>query len=459
MANVIYTVPLADEALSLNSNIGNVIITGGNANFVITTDGTGNLSFVDPTTIGLSGYSGISGYSGKADRYLTTSTTSLTIATGTQTLTVDTGLAYSPSQSITIANNSTNYMTGEVTTYATGNGQLVANVTTTVGSGTYTSWTINLAGATGAQGASGTSGTSGFSGFSGRSGTSGISGTSGRSGTSGTSGRSGTSGTSGSSGYSGYSGYSGVIGFSGYSGISGTSGISGSSGVSGDPGPGNIIFATYDTSTTVLYPVMVGATGSNQIAKGTALVYNSSTGNLHANLLTGTLTTAAQPNVTSLGSLTTLVVNGNLTATYGNFTGNTNTLSQLVVNGAEKVTVNTGGATGTINYDIATQSVLLYTGNATANFTLNFRHNSSNTLNSVLSTNNSVTIAFLNTNGNTAYYPNVTQIDGTNVNVYWQNYLVPAGGFPNSIDAYTYCIIKTAANTYTVLGSQVQFKQ
>jgi hypothetical protein len=82
---------------------------------------------------------------------------------------------------------------------------MVVNVISFTGSGTYSSWIVNLDGAAGGDGSSGTSGTSGVNGTSGTSGTSGSSGTTGTSGTSGTSGSSGTSGTSGTSGSSGTS--------------------------------------------------------------------------------------------------------------------------------------------------------------------------------------------------------------------------------------------------------------
>jgi hypothetical protein len=75
-----------------------------------------------------------------------TSTTSLTIGTGSQSLTVTTG---TPAGSVQfyigqqlIISNSTNTMTGNVTSYNSGTGALVVNVATTAGSGTFTSWTV-----------------------------------------------------------------------------------------------------------------------------------------------------------------------------------------------------------------------------------------------------------------------------------------------------------------------------
>ena len=135
------------------------------------------------------------------------------------------------------------------------------------------------------------------------------------------------------------------------------------------------------------------------------------------------------------------------------------TISRSVLVGVEeRATVSATAATGTIAYDALTQSVLYYTTNATANFTLNVRGNSSTTLNSLLAVGDAITVVFLNTNGATAYYPTVYQIDGSAVTPKWQGGTAPAAGNASSLDAYSLTIIKTAATpTYVVIGSQTKF--
>jgi hypothetical protein len=123
----------------------------------------------------------------------------------------------------------------------------------------------------------------------------------------------------------------------------------------------------------------------------------------------------------------------------------------------EPATVSATAATGTIQFDVVTQADLFYTGNATANFTLNVRGNSSTTLNSILGTGVSQTIVFRNTNGATPYNMTALNIDGTGQTIRWQGGTAPSGGNANSIDVYVFVITKTAANTYTVLGSQTRF--
>jgi len=73
-------------------------------------------------------------------------------------------------------------------------------------------------------------------------------------------------------------------------------------------------------TTGTFYPVFANATSGNVIQGANAnLTFNAATGALSATLFTGTLTTNAQPNVTSLGNLTSLTVNGNTTS--ANFIG------------------------------------------------------------------------------------------------------------------------------------------
>jgi len=131
--------------------------------------------------------------------------------------------------------------------------------------------------------------------------------------------------------------------------------------------------------------------------------------------------------------------------------------NKILVSPEERTTISATAATGTINYDSLTQSVLYYTTNASANWTINVRGNSSTTLNSALTTGDSITVAFLATQGATAYYASAFTIDGTSVTPKWQGASAPGAGNANGIDAYVYTIIKTASATFTVLASITRF--
>lgn len=76
--------------------------------------------------------------------YSTTSSNTLTIAVQVVTLTIGIGLKYSVGQTVIIAYNATNFMTGTVTSYDDTSGALVVDATGTEGSGTYSSWRVNL---------------------------------------------------------------------------------------------------------------------------------------------------------------------------------------------------------------------------------------------------------------------------------------------------------------------------
>lgn len=123
----------------------------------------------------------------------------------------------------------------------------------------------------------------------------------------------------------------------------------------------------------------------------------------------------------------------------------------------EKATVSATAATGTIAFDAATQPVLYYTSNASANWTLNIRGSSSLTLNNMMQTGQALTVAFLVTNGSTAYYASALQVDGSSVTPKWQGGTAPAAGNASSVDVYTYTVIKTGSAAFTVLASQTKF--
>jgi len=139
------------------------------------------------------------------------------------------------------------------------------------------------------------------------------------------------------------------------------------------------------------------------------------------------------------------------------FSGSSSVLAMILNDAAEVATVSATAATGTINYDITTQSVLFYTANASANWTVNFRASSGTSLNTAMTIGQSVTAAFLVTQGATAYYNSVVQVDGTTVTPKYQGGTAPTAGNASSVDIYMYTIIKTAAATFSVFASQTRF--
>jgi hypothetical protein len=213
-------------------------------------------------------------------------------------------------------------------------------------------------------------------------------------------------------------------------------------------GSGSGSTGTYTVTTSQLVNSGTAMTGSAGAKSPTPVTTDSTT-----NIAT---TAFVQTLAGGLGSMSTQNANA-VAITGGTIGGITSLNSAGVTTLGETTTVSATAATGTINYDIITQSVLYYTTSASANWTVNFRGNGSTTLNTLMAVGETRTVTFFVTQGGTAYYNSAVQVDGTSVTPKWQGGSAPTAGNPSSIDIYTYSIIKTASATYTVLASQVQF--
>ena len=325
-------------------DVANVKILGGSAGNVLTTYGNGTLYWspgdlgatgaTGPTgATGLTGPTGASGYNG--DIYSTTSNTSLAISLGSKSLTVGTDLAYSVAQKIVIAYAPGFEMFADVWYYNSANGYMDANVTAIVGTGTYSSWSINLDGAVGPQGSTGSTGATGLPGVVEQPTPPGSTGVlwldTSAAGTD-VLGATGATGPIGATGLTGATG-AGATGPQGATGIQGATGPAGAIGGANtqiqfnDNGVGNgSANLTFNKTTNIL--TVTGNINSSNANLGNAVVANYFTGNFYgtANTATtaGTVTTAAQPNITSVGTLSSLSVSGNANV------GNLNATSYVV---------------------------------------------------------------------------------------------------------------------------------
>jgi len=145
------------------------------------------------------------------------------------------------------------------------------------------------------------------------------------------------------------------------------------------------------------------------------------------------------------------------TATTVSLTASQTLTNKTLTSPKEKIEIVAAGSTGTINININTAAVEYYNVDATANFTLNVRGDVSTTLNSLMANGEQISIVYLNQNGAIAYYPDFFKIDTVTQTPLWLGGTAPVAGNANSTDVYVYTIIKTAANTYTVLASQNKF--
>jgi hypothetical protein len=171
---------------------------------------------------------------------------------------------------------------------------------------------------------------------------------------------------------------------------------------------------------------------------------------------TGTTNVVFSASPTVTGTLTGATSTWSGTAS---FYGASSVPAAVVTNAAEPVTVSATAATGTINFYLASQSVLYYTTAASASWIVNFAMSSGTTMNSALAVGQSITAVFLVTQGTTAFFNSAVKVDGTatGVTTLWQGGTAPAAGYASGVDVYQYTIIKTASATYTVLASQVRY--
>jgi len=217
---------------------------------------------------------------------------------------------------------------------------------------------------------------------------------------------------------------------------------------------------TWNWSTaTATWPTFnQNTTGTASNVTGTVAVGNGGTG---ATTLTGVLKGNGTSAFTAATAGTDYVAPATATTFTATqtFSGSSSALAMVISEAAETATISATAAIGTINYDVTTQSILFFTTNASANWGLNIRGSLGTTLNTLLSTGQSLTIVFLVTQGATAYYNTSVQIDGTTsgVTTRWQGGTAPTAGNASSVDAYTYTIIKTANAIFSVFASRVRF--
>ena len=137
---------------------------------------------------------------------------------------------------------------------------------------------------------------------------------------------------------------------------------------------------------------------------------------------------------------------------------NTTTPSLKVPNIVEAINIVAAAPSATQAFYVNNGAVQYYTTNAANNWTINIAFSSGTSLNTAMAVGDSISVTMMTTQGATAYYNSVVQVDGTTsgVTTKWQG-SAPTSGNASSIDSYTYVIIKTASATYTVIASQTKF--
>jgi hypothetical protein len=244
---------------------------------------------------------------------------------------------------------------------------------------------------------------------------------------------------------------------------------------------GQLITANQPNVTAIgqLSNLVVGNTGTTSFYSNGSFL---STGNglISSNLTVGSFLTAtlsansnAQPNITSVGTLTNLAIGGTLTvnnlsnvsnisanvisANYANI-GNITSPNLSSDFGIFDRTVTTSAVEhanifllapiGTLIFNAASSTNYLFQSGGNANFTINITN-----LSNVMPIGTTMELSAVVKNPNTAIsVANVIQIDGSNANISW------VSGAPtpvaNGYDVYTFNVFSTAASTFFVIGKR-----
>ena len=362
---------------------------------------------------GSTGYTGSQGYTGSAGVDGIIGTNGYAGSIGYTGSKGDTGLGftiaktYASVAALTADTAPASISAGQFALIETGNVDNVENSRLYLWNGTIYTYITDLSGAQGITGAKGDTG------FTGSIGTVGYTGSAGSQGTIGFTGSIGAGYTGSASTVVGYTGSAGIAGSQGTVGFTGSAGIAGSQGTVGFTGSIGLIGYTGSASTVIGYTgsasTVIGFTGS----ASTVIGYTGSQG-----------------------------IQGNTGATL-------NTITTLL----ENATISPIAAAGTINIDLMVQSIVYYTVNASANFNLNFRGNATTTLNNYMTTGQSVTSVFLNTNGVTPYFNTGVTVDAAFVTIKWSGGM-PDSGTASSVETYSMTIIKTGNATFSALASK-----
>ena len=118
----------------------------------------------------------------------------------------------------------------------------------------------------------------------------------------------------------------------------------------------------------------------------------------------------------------------------------------------ERVKITAGKLSDNTTIDLADGNVHYFTTQESTTSTPNLRVNSTTTLDSVMAVGETIAVTIITTAA-AGGYSDQLQIDSANVTENWVGGSAPTAGGGSGVDIYNYTIIKTAANTYTVIAN------
>jgi len=191
--------------------------------------------------------------------------------------------------------------------------------------------------------------------------------------------------------------------------------------------------------------------GRNQLSTSGGGVY------IDKNLAMGG--TISTPNTFSYSN-TTLA--GNVTAT-----GNVSLGDIVILNGLNRVIENikvlNNSLSGNVDINVLEGGVVIYNQPSTAAWTPNFIAATDVALSSLIKINQGITVVVAARQGGTAYFANRVRVDGAFYPLFWQGGSAPTSGNTNSIDFYSYTIVKYAIDSalsptsFFVFAAQTRF--
>ena len=170
--------------------------------------------------------------------------------------------------------------------------------------------------------------------------------------------------------------------------------------------------------------------------------------------LTGVLTYEDVTNVDSVGIVTAragiAVLGAGVTvAGVGTFHNGLNTEDLL----REEVNVVANKLSAANNIYVEDGMVHLFTTAESTTSTPNIKYNAGTDLNDKMSIGQSIVVTVITTANAAGYSANLTIDGGSNRTVRWIGGSAPSGGGSSGVDIHTYTIIKTADDTFTIIGN------
>ena len=195
--------------------------------------------------------------------------------------------------------------------------------------------------------------------------------------------------------------------------------------------------------------------GLNQVvmlSNSQALLYRSIIANNGGKAITDVTAWLPYHPMVDMGSLVNMS-----TSVPGPSTTPSTVLSKVLL---ESVQILPGLISGspTVQLELSNGLVIYHTTAPSSGWVLDVRASTTQALNDLLSIGQSVTFTHLVTMGTTAYLPTATNVDGTVRVERWSGGVKPTAGVPSAVNVFSYTIIKTADNAFTLLCDHGSFK-